>query len=286
MRDHELELIAALAEGRLEDETEARALIASSAEHRAEYEAQRDALAVLDTVTPATLSELEKASLHREVWSELRSPNASPAPHPWYYRWAPVAAGMFVVVGLVAVLNQSGGPDGETPVAADRDAGTNTTAAVDSSEGGQDAADGEGGAQAPTEGGQSEETVTTQVAASETIEVEDLVAADLNRALTALDHTYYSDEADTIRTSTTADPELRTFDEETPPALLTECVDQAGLSGYTIVGAHPEPSEDEGEFVPEDANPYIVVRPDDQALAEAPLAFVDMASCEVIYVDE
>lgn len=287
MRDHELELIAALAEGRLEDESEARALIESSAEHREEYEAQRKALDALDTVTPATLSEFEKASLHREVWSQLRSPATAPAPNPWYYRWAPVAAGMFVVVGLVAVLNQGGGSDGVTPVAADLDAATDTTAAGESSQGGEDAADGGGGSEAPTEGGGgSEESVTTLAASSETIEIEDLVAADLNRALTALDHTYYSDQADSIRTSASSDPELQTFEDGTPPAPITDCVDEAGLSSYSIVGAHPEPSEDEGEFVPEDANPYIVVKPEDEDLTAAPLAFVDMASCEVIYVDE
>ncbi|HET9259350.1 MAG TPA: hypothetical protein VFP42_04400 [Acidimicrobiia bacterium] len=286
MRDHELELIAALAEGRLEDESEARALIATSAEHRAEYEAQKQALDALGNVTTANLSELERTSLHREVWSELRSPRTTPGPTPWYSRWAPVAAGMFVVVGLVAVLNQVGGSDELPPVAANLDSGTETTAAAESSPGGQDTADGGGEAEAPTEGGQSEETATTQVAASQTIDIEDLVAADLNRALTALDHTYYSDEAESIRTSVSADPELRTFDENDPPAGLTDCVDQAGISGYSIVGAHPAPSDEEGESAPEDANPYIVVKPDDQDLAEAPLAFVDMASCEVIYVDE
>lgn len=285
MRDHELELIAALAEGRLEDETEARALIASSEEHREEYEAQKRALHALDGAAPATLSEFEKASLHREVWSQLRSPATEPARQPWYYRWAPVAAGMFVVVGLVAVLNQGGEPEGATPVNADLDAGTDTTAASAGSEGGQDSGDGEGAEEAPTEGGASGETPTTQVSAS-AVEIEDLVAADFARALSALDHSYYSAEAESIRTSAAADPELQTFEESTPPPALTDCVDQSGISGYSIVGAHPAPSEDEEAPAPEDANPYIVVKPDDQDLAEAPLAFVDMASCEVIYVDE
>ena len=43
MRNKEVELIAALAEGSLEDETAARALVASSTKHQAEYEAQKTA---------------------------------------------------------------------------------------------------------------------------------------------------------------------------------------------------------------------------------------------------
>ncbi len=121
MRDHELELIAALAEGRLEDESEARALIASSAEHLAEYEAQKLAFETLRSTPPAAMTDIERAALHRDVWTELRSPvPVGASGNPWYYRWMPVAAGMFVVVGLVAVINQ-GGQDEHGPRRADDD---------------------------------------------------------------------------------------------------------------------------------------------------------------------
>lgn len=276
MRDHELELIAALAEGRLEDESEARALVESSSEHRAEFEAQKLALSALSSITSAELTDHEKAALRRDVWTELRTP-AAPATttQPWYYRWAPVAAGLFMMVGLIAVLNNQGGSDGVTPVAAEFDADTSTTgAATESSNGGEDA-QGDGGA-AP---GEAEETPTSLTTA-DAVEIEDLVAADLSRALTAADNVYYSTEADEVRASEEADAPT----DETTQTRLTECVDQTGLSGYSIVGTYPVTSED--EFAPEDANPYIVVKPEGEDLTTAPLAFVDTISCEVIYVDK
>jgi len=73
MRKNEIELIAALAEGRLEDETAARALVDSSAAHRAEYEAHKTALEALIAIPSAQLSEHESAALHRDVWTELQS---------------------------------------------------------------------------------------------------------------------------------------------------------------------------------------------------------------------
>ena len=276
MRDHELELIAALAEGRLEDESEARALVESSPEHRTEFEAQKRALSALASMTPADLTDHEKAALRRDVWTELRTPAASaPATQPWYYRWAPVAAGLFMMVGLIAVLNNQGGSDGVTPVAAEFDADTSTTSAATESSSGGDGAQGEGGA---TPGG-AEETPSS-VTTVDAVEIEDLVAADLSRALTAADNVFYSTEADEIRASDEADAPT----DETTQTRLSECVDESGLSGYSIVGAYPITSED--ELAPEDANPYIVVKPEGVDLAQAPLAFVDTISCEVIYVDK
>lgn len=277
MRDHELELIAALAEGRLEDESEARALIESSSEHREEYEAQQRAVAALAGVTSADLTDYERASLRRDIWTELRTP-AAPAvtTQPWYYRWAPVAAGLFMLVGLVAVINNQGGSDGATPLAAEFDTDTSTTSAdTEGSGSGEDGAQGEGGATP----GDSEETPTS-VTTSGAIEIDELVAADLSRALSAADNAFYATEADEIRATDETDPET----DDAAQTRLSECVDEAGISDYSIVGAYPVTSEDEP--APEDANPYIVVKPADVELAVAPLAFVDTISCEVIYVDE
>src|ERR687892_348665 len=102
MRDQDLELIAALVEGRLDDETEARALIASSAEAREEYEAQKRAYESLAAMGTAHLTETERATLHRDLWTELRGGDTPERTKtPWYVRWSPVAAGLFVVVGIV-----------------------------------------------------------------------------------------------------------------------------------------------------------------------------------------
>jgi hypothetical protein len=104
MRDHERELIAALAEGSLEDETEARALLESSAEARAEYQLQLDALRALSTAGQAMMTESERAGLRRDLWTRLRAEQAETTFPAGIYRWSLVAAALFVVVGLAAVL--------------------------------------------------------------------------------------------------------------------------------------------------------------------------------------
>lgn len=104
MRDHERELIAALAEGSLEDETEARALMESSAEARAEYQLQFDALRALSAAETIMMTESERAVLHRDLWARLRAEQARPTVTAGAYRWSLAAAALFVVVGLAAVL--------------------------------------------------------------------------------------------------------------------------------------------------------------------------------------
>lgn len=103
MRDHERELIAALVDGSLEDETEARALLESSAEARAEYELQLDALRALSAAGAVMMTESERAVLHRDLWGRLHAEQAKPAA-AGVYRWSLAAAALFVVVGLGAVL--------------------------------------------------------------------------------------------------------------------------------------------------------------------------------------
>jgi hypothetical protein len=104
MHKHDLDLIAALADSSLEDETEARALVESCPECEAEYQAQVEILGVLASMPTAAMSELEKAALHRDLWTELRKEPERSATPGWY-RWTYVAAGLLVVVGLAGVLN-------------------------------------------------------------------------------------------------------------------------------------------------------------------------------------
>ncbi|HLF42501.1 MAG TPA: hypothetical protein VJA46_03115 [Acidimicrobiia bacterium] len=112
MHDHDLDLIAALADGTLDDQTEARARVESCEVCRVEFEAQVSILAALATIEPVRMTELEKAALHRDLWTELRSEPANQAStSPWWYRLSYAAAGLFVVVGLVAVANQMGGSE-------------------------------------------------------------------------------------------------------------------------------------------------------------------------------
>jgi len=110
MHDHDLDLIAALADGSLDDQTEARARVESCEVCRVEFEAQVSVLAALATIEPLRMTELEKAALHRDLWTELRNEPANEgSTTPWWYRLSYAAAGLFVVVGLVAVANQLGG---------------------------------------------------------------------------------------------------------------------------------------------------------------------------------
>ena len=56
------------------------------------------------------------AAIHRNLWTELRATPATTTKSPWWYRVTYAAAGLFVLVGLVAVLGQMQGADntGET----------------------------------------------------------------------------------------------------------------------------------------------------------------------------
>ncbi len=112
MRKRDIELISALVEGRLDDESEARALVESSRAHREEYEAQKLAYDALTSIPNVTLTESEQAVLRRDVWSQLQSqPRATKTKAPWALRWSFAAAGLFVVVGLLLAVDLAGGND-------------------------------------------------------------------------------------------------------------------------------------------------------------------------------
>lgn len=112
MHDHDLDLIAALAEGSLGDEAEARSLVESCEVCRAEYEAHTEVLARITAAPRPEMTDLEKAALHRDLWTELRREPQTAGSVPWWQRLTYAAAALFVVVGLVAVLDRGGG-DGE-----------------------------------------------------------------------------------------------------------------------------------------------------------------------------
>lgn len=272
MRERDLDLIAALVEGRLEDETEARALIANSVEHQTEYEAQKLAFETLSSLGPAKLNENERAALHRDLWTELRAEGQTTPSRtrtPWYYRWAPVAAGMFVVVGLVAVINQ-GGSGGDAAL----EAGSATTNAAASD-----------GADSPDSGGETAESPTEDGTST----ITDLLSGDFSRALSDADVQFYDAEADKVRDGELEGVDSQSFDEEAPQSgRLEACLDTAGLEGFRVVEAS-SPSEDEDDSsveAPEDAPVYITAIPEDTDVSEYPVVFVDAFSCEVIYVDQ
>lgn len=108
MHRHNLDLIAEYAGGTLADDTKARTLVATCEVCRDEYQSHRSVLAALSTVQRGSMTEHEKARLHRDVASATRGPAAKTARALWP-TWAASAAAVLVVsVGLVGVLNSLG----------------------------------------------------------------------------------------------------------------------------------------------------------------------------------
>lgn len=246
MRDRDIELIAALAEGSLEDETEARALIASSEEHLLEYEAQKQAIEALGSVEPARMTDVEKAALHRDVWTEVTSSTTSKTKTPWYYRLAPVAASLFVVVGIGAVLTQNGDSDSADPV--DLVAESNTTVAAGDTTG-------EDGAEQGFDSGEGAAAPTARID-NYALYAQELKSGSFNSALDA-----------------SGDEDIE----------LQSCIDRIEeLDGYVSLGVVPTPSELEDD---EDLR-LIAALPVDADLTDGPLAFVDADRCEIVYLED
>lgn len=261
MRDNELELIAALAEGTLEDESEARALVESSTEHRQEYEAQKMAVEAMRSMPPARLSETEKAALHRDLWTELRVDETPAARAPWYYRWVlGGAAILFVGVGLVAVLNQDASEEG-------------ATAAFD--EVSEDLADGEADSPAPLAGNTGADDDVEQVDTTEASSAEEAMTDEAGIG-------FFVDIASSLRlqSSRSLSSDDPSFAEE-----HDDCLSRAGLDGYVAIRLLGTEEAESGGI--EAINPYLVAIPAEAELAEdTPVAFVETDTCLLVHLDE
>lgn len=260
MRDYELELIASLAERTLDDETEALALVESSAEHRAEYEAQKLALRHLGAIGPVTMTDTEKTAMHRDLWTDLRT-TPSTTGIPWYYRWVPVAAGLLVVVGVVSVLSNQSANDssgeraGATVVAAD-DGGGDETVQEETAQGDDGAADEE-----PTSGGYA--------ASPPVAETDEATALEFSNAAEKVRQGEYPALARSALQSDSASDETQV------------CLGDAGLEGYRELGEIPNPAPT-SEFA---SNTLIVAIPVDGTLTDGPLAFVEPDTCTVVHFE-
>ncbi len=116
MHDHDLDLIAAYADGTLEgDSAQAERLIATCEECRDEYRRQRQVKELLGALPPVTLTDIERHRLHAELRRELTPtpPEVVTPPRPRRTpRWmgvAAVAAGFLVVVVGVGTVVRMGG---------------------------------------------------------------------------------------------------------------------------------------------------------------------------------
>ncbi len=266
MRKNEVELIAALAEGRLEDETAARALINSSPKYREEYEAQKAAYEALSSVPPAELTEHETAALHRDIWTELQArPLPTTVKTPWYYRWSYAAAGLFLVVGLVIVVDQTNPDFAPTAFLSSEDSATEAFA-EDAS--GQDTPD-------TTSADSAAPAITESAAADEEVDG-DAGDADAGVAqFAAPDFAGLSELAKQTRLGDLESFNLASADlDQAMVADMTRCIESAGLIDHEVVG----------DF--ERENHYIVAVPTGVELGpDTPISFVDANTCELILTD-
>lgn len=110
---HDLDLIAALAEGRLDDPSPAEEQVATCAACADVYRAHRVVLAAIAADPVPRLDDLERRRLRQGVWAGLGVADDAPVRStPWWYRVAPVAAALVVVVGIVAILTGGQGDSG------------------------------------------------------------------------------------------------------------------------------------------------------------------------------
>lgn len=251
MRDHDLELIAALAEGRLDDESEARALIESSPEAAAEFEAQRVAIVALSSSGPAALTEHERALLRRQVWTELRGGTRQSKAAPRYLRWAPAMAALLLVAGVLGVMapRMMGGGADEAMQEFSRGAESGDTVA--------DAADGDA---AP--GGDDAGQPTQPLAATTT------AGGAASLAIDEETESFLADYAARVRDG------YRPYTTKGEEASREDCLAAAGLADHTILGVVEAPDRSE----------YLVASAD-EPVEQASISFVDLQTCTVAYVD-
>jgi hypothetical protein len=256
MHEHDLDLIAALADGSASEAIDgvaseaakARSLVDTCPVCRAEYEAQTRAIGWLAAAPSPAMTDLERAGLHRAIRSDLEGdekPQAVPA--PWWQRLGYVAAGLLVAAGLYGVL-QNAGFTGGADTAAEGAAPT-STAAADLAE-------------APTEEvpfvaeGAGEEagpiTSTDAQPQSETLESLSLPFPEL------------ADEARAARAERDAPP---TSDDD------RECLARVGLDRHIVI-----------REVEENGQTYLVVMPEEPA-DEAPVTFVEIPACRIVFED-
>jgi hypothetical protein len=245
MHKHDLNLIAALADGSLEDEARALSRVESCSDCRAEYEAQKSVLGALAVVEPAAMTEHEKAALHRDLWTELRTgAPVAQTTAPWWYRWSYAAAGLFVIIGLAALVSQmTGGGDtsaqfeetaGEIPQAEDPPA--------------------------------SDDGASPAIASAPDTVAEATDSAALGSTAEPVDFALLAEALNETRQSAQT---LRTFDE----SVHSDCLVEAGLADHTVIETY---SLEAGDFIAVVAN---------DAVDFEEVFFIDLATCGVVYSD-
>lgn len=247
MHKHDLDLIAEYAAGTLGDESEARARVESCQTCAEEYMAQGSALAALAGIGQARMTEHERARLHRDLWTELRSPAATAhQASPWWRRWAfGAAAFVLVAVSLVGVMSNFGGADNAETVndmAAELDSGADGS--------GDDRAD-EDTAGGGEEGGEALAPDVTTAAAE------------------SFEDTQYLLIARQVRQGPQTEQDALAYDAEE-----ADCLEQSGLVDYKLVGGM------------ETMTDLLVAVPSGADLETAPVAFIDPENCTEVHRED
>ena len=273
LRKHEIDLIAGLVEGELEDESEARALIERSAEARAEYEAQRTAFEALRTEGTVAMTEAERAALHRDVWTALRhEPQATATKTPWYNRLAPVAAALFVVIGLAAVLSQG---------VLSQQAGDEATAesfgeisrglSADTTEG--------------DDGGDVESADTAQAfgEGEDGDGAADMTDEEAAPTAPSLPEEQFAQIAEMVRSGDVGNVDgMRSLVTSAELEEASSCLETAGVGNYMILG-EVLLEDDQGS---DDAEYFVVVQSNDDLGPDTQVIFIDTASCQIAHVED
>jgi hypothetical protein len=246
MHKHDLDLIAEYAAGTLGDESEARARVESCQTCAAEYTAQGSALATLSGVSQARMTEHERARLHRDLWTELRSPAATaPGANPWWRSWAfGAAAFVLVAVSLVGVMENFGGGDASETFG-------EIGAGLDSS------ADGSGAVRSDGDtagGGEEDEEFAPDAPITLAERYED---------------TPFLLIAGEVRQGPNPEQDALTFDEK-----QADCLEQSGLVDHDLVDGLETMTE------------LLVAVPSEAPLETAPVAFVDPENCTVVHIED
>ena len=252
MHRHDFDLIAEYAGGTLQDDSRAKALVESCETCAAEFHAQRAIIEQLNAVGSAAMTEHERAALHRDLWTELRSGRqpASTAAVSGWRSWAlGAAAALVLVVGLFGVLNGGiigGDSVAETfnEIASDLGEGASETTAQASSD----------------EGGDGAEEDFAPFADSD----------EQSPLFERYSETPFAQIAREIRSEDDAVQGLSS----PKSGSVGECLAELGLIEHEVVEGY------------ESLTDLLIVIPTAEDIATAPISFVEPESCTVVHVED
>lgn len=254
MHKHDLDLIAEYAGGSLRDDSKARALVESCETCAAEFQAQQGMLTELRGIGPTRMTDLERAQLRRDLWTDLRAhPETDPVRGvaSGWWGWAfGTAAIVFAAVALVGVMNNiGGGGDAATQTFSEIASGLNSgeTRALEDAGGG----DGDAGA----------ESADSTSPASESPQILSDRYSD----------TPYLQIARQVRAKERANDDSGYY---TYGEAELDCLEESGLIDHELIAGF------------ETVTDLLVAVPTGIDLAEAPVAFVEPEFCTVVHIED